>query len=318
MASQRLRSNQDLAAVFERLARLLEAQRASAARVESFHQAARAVARHGPEAFAAGRQGAAVARERFGLGPEPAYHLTQFARRGGSGLLDRMEGRCSPEEAFAAVPAVGATLAGRIARHFPAETLADLVHLAHAGGLRVAGLGTRRVRAVLTSLEALVPQTRPAPETLLELDGAYREAARTRRLACIAPVTRNPYREAWLPVMHADRDGTSYFVRYSNSRLAGAGPGPSDAVVIWWQQGDAEGETVVWTAPDTAFRRQREVRTDLPHLPRQRPWTGTSPAATAGGLWSAVLARSTPRAATSAEPERDPSATRARVPTNLR
>ena len=84
------------------------------------------------------------------------------------------------------------------------------------------GLGERRLSALRASLSKMLgrprkpprsePEESPAVSLLLEVDSLYRENADSGDLPRIAPKRFNPLNEAWLPVLHTDREGSYNFV----------------------------------------------------------------------------------------------------------
>ena len=82
--------------------------------------------------------------------------------------------------------------------------------------------------------------------TLLAVDAAYLGAAGEGRLRRIAPRRFNPGREAWLPVLHLERDGWSFTAMFSNTARAHALGKTGDWVVVYAERdGDEDRATVV-------------------------------------------------------------------------
>jgi hypothetical protein len=83
---------------------------------------------------------------------------------------------------------------------------------------------------------------------LLELDAEYRHRAGAGELQRIAPRRFNPQGEAWLPIMHATRQGWKFTVLFSNTARAHELEKTDDWVVIYYQKtgdGDERQNTVV-------------------------------------------------------------------------
>lgn len=62
--------------------------------------------------------------------------------------------------------------------------------------------------------------TEPPVAELLQIDQAYRQQAEAGTLRKIAPRRFNPSGEAWLPVLHVDKDDWSYTALFSKTALA--------------------------------------------------------------------------------------------------
>jgi len=260
-------SNAEIAAVFERVADLLEVQGASPFRVRAYRSGAhtcRALAEPLAERSAAGGQRAL--EELPGIGPTLSAHILELVASGRLGFLERLEGQVSPEDLFTTLPGVGETLAARFHRELGAETLEDLEVAAHDGRLAaLPGVGRRRAEGLRDTLARLLGEAarrrgrraaaavRQAAEaervplaTLLAVDAAYLGAAREGRLRRIAPRRFNPGREAWLPVLHLERDGWSFTAMFSNTARAHALGKTGDWVVVYAERdGDEDRATVV-------------------------------------------------------------------------
>ena len=83
-------------------------------------------------------------------------------------------------------------------------------------------------------------------DLLLDIDREYRSAAREGKLRTIAPRRFNPYGEAWLPLLHVDRDGWSFTALFSNTERAHQLAKTHDWVVLHYERdGRARRCTVV-------------------------------------------------------------------------
>src|SRR5690606_19781113 len=103
--------------------------------------------------------------------------------------------------------------------------------------------GAALLAAVSRTLDARRAAHRPPPvpaseepsvQVLLDIDAEYRRKAAEGRLPKIAPHRFNPHGEAWLPVMHAARDGWHFTAVYSNTERAHALGKTHDWVVIYF------------------------------------------------------------------------------------
>ena len=142
---------------------------------------------------------------------------------------------------------------------------------AHDGRLEaLRGIGPRRAAAIRASLATLLGRTRPrrdpdgpAPPvtTLLAVDAEYRRAAADGSLPTIAPRRFNPEHEAWLPILHTERDGWHFTALFSNTAKAHELGRTRDWVVIYFYDGDhREGQHTVVTETHGPFAGRRVVR----------------------------------------------------------
>jgi len=96
----------------------------------------------------------------------------------------------------------------------------------------------------------------PAVATLLEVDREYRKKAAAGQLQKIAPRRFNPEHEAWLPVLHARREGWHFTALYSNTERAHDLHRTHDWVVIFYD----DGQCTVVTEYRGALKGMRVVR----------------------------------------------------------
>jgi putative hydrolase len=97
-------------------------------------------------------------------------------------------------------------------------------------------------------------------EDLLDVDREYRESAKKRQLPRIAPHRFNPTREAWLPVLHTERESRHYTAMFSNSARAHEMGTTHDWVVIYRDDDGNHGQWTVITSSFGKLRGQRIVR----------------------------------------------------------
>jgi hypothetical protein len=269
-------TNREIAESFERVADLLEAQDASPFRVRAWRRGAGTL-RSLPEPVArllddGGREALEALP---GIGRSLAAAIAELVRSGRLGMLERLEGRVSPEDLFATLPGIGESLAERIHRELGVDTLEELEVAAHDGRLEaLPSFGHRRVQAVRDSLAGILgragrrraraaetqPGARPDVATLLEIDAEYRRAAERGELKRIAPRRFNPSGEAWLPIMHRDRDGWTFHALYSNTARAHEFDRTRDWVVIYYERDGEQGQCTVVTETAGAGRGARVVR----------------------------------------------------------
>jgi hypothetical protein len=103
---------------------------------------------------------------------------------------------------------------------------------------------------------------RPRPDigTLLALDAEYRAKAAAGELKKITPRRFNPRHEAWLPILHDERDGWNFTVLFSNTARAHELGRTDDWVVVYYERNGDEGQCTVVTETTGDLRGQRVVR----------------------------------------------------------
>jgi predicted flap endonuclease-1-like 5' DNA nuclease len=266
----------DNAAIAETLARvadLLEAQEASPFRVAAYRKAADAILDHGePLADVLRREGLDGLEAIPTIGPTIAAQIAELVRRGGLTLLDRLEGELSPERLLATLPGIGPVLAHRLHEQLHVNTLEDLEVAACDGRLEtLPGFGRRRARAIRQQLATILSRSRrggarraarrrPDLTTLLATDAEYRERAERDELRRIAPRRFNPEGKAWLPVLHADRDGWHATALFSNTARAHELGRTHDWVVIFYERDGDAGQCTVVTETRGPLTGRRVVR----------------------------------------------------------
>jgi len=265
--------NRQIAEKLDEMAELLEAQGANPFRVRAYRRAAGALGEldRDLEAIAAseGLEGLTALPT---VGKGIASAVWEMIHTGRWSQLDRLRGSLQPESLFQTVPGVGPALAERIHDELHVDTLEELEAAAYDGRLEsLSGIGDRKLQALRASLAAMLGRTRrqpshrqpdgPSVATLLEVDHLYREGAEDGSLPRIAPKRFNPRGEAWLPILHADRDGWHFTALYSNTARAHELGKVRDWVVIYfYDQDHEEGQHTVVTETHGALRGRRVVR----------------------------------------------------------
>jgi hypothetical protein len=292
--------NGEIADALERVADLLEAQDSESFRVRAYRAAADTLRRlERPAAEVLREEGRAGLEQLPGIGRSISALVDEYVHNLRLGLLDRLEGQTSPEDLFTTVPGIGEELAARIHRELGVETLEELELAAHDGRLaQVPGLGPRRVRGIQDSLAAILAKSsrrrarrlrwleagrpeprqpgllpeaeprqarvpadeRPPVALLLDVDAEYRKRAEAGDLRTIAPRRFNPSGEAWLPVLHCERDGWSFTALYSNTARAHELGRTRDWVVIYWERDGHEDQCTVVTERSGRLAGLRVVR----------------------------------------------------------
>jgi hypothetical protein len=100
----------------------------------------------------------------------------------------------------------------------------------------------------------------PSVDILLEIDKAYQQKAEAGELRKIAPRRFNPDDEAWLPIMHTERDQWSFTVLYSNTARAHDLNKTHDWVVIYYEGNGQEDQCTVVTETRGPLEGKRVVR----------------------------------------------------------
>jgi hypothetical protein len=250
-------TNDQVALRLEEVADLLQAQDANPFRVRAYRAAAetvRGLPRTAHDILEA--EGPEGLEHLAGIGESLARSIEQLVQTGRLGLLDRLRGT-SVEDVLATVPGIGPRLAGRIHDDLAIDSLAELETAAHDGRLaRVEGLGRRRIQMIR---ESLAGRSR-RPRELLDVDREYRRKAEAGGLARIAPRKFNPTGAAWLPVLHAQREGRHYTALFSNTARAHELGATRDWVIIERDDDGGRGQWTVVTARMGAVAGRRVVR----------------------------------------------------------
>ena len=255
---------------------LLEAQNANPFRVSAYRKAAGTVLALDQDVAAiVARDGLPGLEALPSIGRGIAAALLEMTRTGRWIQLERLRGNADPVQLLTAVPGLGHRLAERIHEELHVDTLEALELTAHDGRLEsVPGVGPRRAAAIRASLQAMLSRSRPRlaarsagaahePDvaTLLAVDREYRHDAESGRLPTIAPRRFNPSDEAWLPVLHTQRDDWHFTARYSNTAQAHQLNRTRDWVVLYFYDDEhAEGQHTVVTETHGPLTGRRVVR----------------------------------------------------------
>ncbi|MEX0715197.1 MAG: helix-hairpin-helix domain-containing protein [Planctomycetaceae bacterium] len=269
-------SNAEIAARLDEVAGLLEVQGANPFRVRAYRNAAstarqldRPIAEMAEEEDALDRLAELPA-----IGQSLARAIEQLVHSGKLPLLDRLKGALAPERVLTTVFGIGPEMAARIHDELGVETLGELQAAAWDGRLaRVPGMGERRIRGIRESLagrfrqppigrrEERAPNVdEPPVAEILSIDEEYRHKADADRLPRTSPRRFNPTGAAWLPILHAERDGRHYTAMYSNSARAHEMGTTRDWVVIHRDDDAGEGRWTVVTSRFGPLRGKRIVR----------------------------------------------------------
>jgi len=263
--------NDAIAARLRELADLLEQQQANPFRVRAYRRAADTVDGLGESLAAlaerAGREGLVALP---GIGAAIAGAIFEMLTTGRFAQLERVRGEMDPEQVFRTLPGIGKELARQLHTALHADNLAELEVAAHDGRLAaVPGIGPRRAEMIRAELADRLGRTRPrsrgGPEpgvdVLLDVDREYLTGARADRLPQIAPRRFNPSGEAWLPILHAQRNDWHFTALFSNTARAHQLERNRDWVVIYFHSDhEPEGQRTVVTESQGALSGLRVVR----------------------------------------------------------
>jgi Holliday junction resolvasome RuvABC DNA-binding subunit len=267
----------DIAARLHEAADLLQAQGANPYRVAAYHKAGETIARMTPEQVLdlVDREGIEGLDRLPHVGRGIATAIVEMVRTGHWTQLERLRGTTDPVLLFTVVPGLGHRLAERIHEELHVDTLEGLELAAHDGRLEhVPGVGPRRAAAIRANLHAMLVRghnvatpgsmmagPQPAVAALLAIDRQYREQAAAGALPMIAPTRFNPSREAWLPVLHAERDGWQFTALFSNTAQAHQLKRTHDWVRIFhYDAENSEGQHTVVTETHGPLAGRRVVR----------------------------------------------------------
>lgn len=261
--------NRKVAEQLRQMADLLSVQGANRWRVAAFRRAADLIA--GLEQDVAAltlERGLPGLTDLPGIGPSIASAVREVVATGRWSRLERLRGQTDPARLFQVVPGLGPELAERIHDHLDADTLEALESAAHDGRLEeVPGVGPRRAAMIRAALASVLKNRRsgvkrwPDVDVILDVDAEYRKRAAAGDLPTIAPRRFNPDHEAWLPILHTDRDRWHFSALFSNSARAHQLGREHDWVVISYEaDGVPEERCTVVTETSGPLRGRRVVR----------------------------------------------------------
>jgi putative hydrolase len=265
-------SNQLIGDRLGEAADLLEQQGANPFRVRAYREAARTVGRLAEGLGEIYERGGVEGLDALpGIGPRIAAAIAELLRTGRWSQLERLRGSLDAEQLFQSIPGVGPTLAQRLHEVLRVDTLEALELAAHDGRLAaVPGISRRRAAALRASLAQMLgrvrgrprePMEEPPVEVLLDVDREYRAAAAAGQLPRIAPRRFNPTGEAWLPILHTERDHWHFTALFSNTFRAHALERTRDWVVVYFHaDAHPEGQRTIVTETSGALEGRRVVR----------------------------------------------------------
>ena len=237
--------NQKVADKLREAGDVLEQQGANPFRVGAYRRAAETVAQLDRDLRdIVAEEGAEGLTALPAIGRGIAAAIDEILRSGRWSQLERLRGTLDPVKLFRTVPGIGPRLAERIHDSLHIDTLEALEIAAYDGRLEtVAGVGPRRAAALRATLASMLgrvgilrPRHRNDPNVaiILDVDREYRELARQDRLPRIAPKRFNPTGEAWLPILHTNRDSWHFTVLCSNTARAHQLDRTRDWVIVYF------------------------------------------------------------------------------------
>ena len=265
--------NLDVASRLREAADILEQQAANPFRVRAYRRAADTITRLEedlPALLQRGDLDALIALPNIGRGIATA--ISEMLATGRWAQLERLRGTLDPVKRLQTIPGIGPALAEQIHDELHVDTLEGLELAAHDGRLEaLKGIGPRRAAMIRASLEKMLGQVRPrgygqvtggpGVSMLLDVDREYRKKADAGTLPTIAPRRFNPRNEAWLPVLHAERNSWHFTVLFSNTGRAHELGHTRDWVVIYfYNDHHEEGQHTVVTETRGPLVGKRVVR----------------------------------------------------------
>lgn len=272
--------NHTVAEMLRETASLLEAQGANPYRAQAYRNAGEMVdSLHTPLSTFIARNGAAALEELPGIGTSLAKSLERIVRTGRLQLLDKLRGDTEPERILATVGGIGPVLARRLREELAITSLPELQRALSSGKLaKIPGFGDKRVSMIRESLsgrlrrhekeEAEPPRKESSPpitgapplSLLLDLDREYLGKAKRGELPRITPKRFNPTKEAWLPILHTEREGQHFTALFSNTERAHSLGVTRDWVVVYRDESDGGGQWTIITSQLGSLQGQRVVR----------------------------------------------------------
>jgi len=206
-----------------------------------------------------------------GIGKSIASAIEEMETMGRWSQLDRLRGASAPENLFQTIPGIGPILASHINDELHVDSLEALELAAHDGRLgRIPGIGPGRLAMIRASLAQMLarrtmhrrPVTQQPPVAmLLSVDREYRRRSDANDLPKIASRRFNPSGEAWLPILHTERDRWHFTALFSNTARAHELDLVFDWVLLYFHtDNEPEGQSTVVTETRGSLEGRRVVR----------------------------------------------------------
>ena len=253
---------------------LLEQQHANTYRIAAYRRAAgtiRSLKRDLPALLEQGGVDGLI--DLPGIGDSLARAIAEMVHTGRWMQLERLRGTIDPEQLFQSIPGIGPRLAEQIHKHLDVESLEELEATCRDGRLEhLPGIGPRRAAMLRAALAERLSRTRPwtsgpndsaLPDVavLLDVDREYRDKAERGSLQKIAPRRFNPSGEAWLPILHTERDAWHFTALFSNTARAHDLKRTDDWVVVYFHSdSEPEGQHTIVTETRGSLIGKRVVR----------------------------------------------------------
>ena len=269
-----MKKNKEIASKLREIATLLDEQKANPFRVNAYLNAAETInTLDQPVEDLLRREGFPALLEIPGIGEGIARSINEFVMTGRMSRLESLQTGHDPIALFEQIPGIGPKSAHRIIETLHIDTLEALEVAAHNGRLKqVPGFSAKKIALVQTWLTHILGYRRPRVESqqtiaeppaslLLKIDEQYRKKAGAGELPAIAPKRFNPSGEAWLPIMHATKQGWHFTALYSNTVRAHQLDRVKDWVVIFfYDDRHHEGQHTVVTETRGTIKDRRVVR----------------------------------------------------------
>ena len=249
-ASNTTTINKQVARRSEEVASILEAQHANLYRVDAYRRAAITLrSLNEPVPALLDREGLEGLLRLPGVGDRLALTIRNIILTGRFPMLEHLRGEVDSIALLRSVPGIGHVQAQRLHEDLGIDTLEDLEAAAHDGRLAsLAAFGAKRIAGIIDSPGSRLGRLRrPHPvrnevpvEELLDVDREYREGVRIGRLHKIALRRFNPTGEAWLPILHTERNRRHYTVLFSNTARAHQRGRTGDWVILY-EDGTSDG-----------------------------------------------------------------------------
>jgi DNA polymerase (family X) len=243
--------NAEIAHRLEQVAQVLEAQGANPFRVQAYRNAAQTLHRlDRPVTQLLQHEGMEGLRQLPGIGESLARSIHELATTGRLPMLEWLRGESDPLALLGSVPGLGTVLATRLHEEFGIDILEELEAATYDGRLGyIARFGKKRLEAIRGSLAARLGRVRGQV-------GPSAAAGQPRR---IAPRRFNPSGEAWLPVLHTQRDARHYTALFSNTVRAHQMGMTRNWVVLYNDGGRGEQQCTVITNQHGALKGTRII-----------------------------------------------------------
>jgi len=267
--------NREIARKLLEVALLLEEQKANRFRVQAYRRASETLERlEIPASKLIADQGIEGLQALPGIGVSLSRSIHTLVVTGRLPMLDRLRGELDSAALLASIPGIGPALAKRLHDDLHIDTLEQLEMAAHDGRLTdIEGIGPKKLQGIIDSLAVRLGRIRhptltgkshrsdlPSIAELLDVDREYRESAQAGKLRLIAPRRFNPRKEAWLPILHAQRGERHYTAMFSNTALAHRLKKTHEWVILYFDDDYGEHQCTIVTGRNTPFTGKRIVR----------------------------------------------------------